>query len=364
MIIYKLYLTQITSKIKIGQLNYAKTLILNAARYTGDTTELNSQSADIDREIKLQINRQAANKEKERIRKLKQAKKQKQALLAQQKKNEEKEQDKVQLEEDTETFNLALENVDDQLKCVNRLNMRNIETAVKKGAIALFGEKYGDTVRAIQFGKSIELCGGTHVQNTSDIWHFKIVSEGAIAAGIRRIEAITGDATKDFYFENNRAFFEIKDLLKYPKNPQKAITDLIEENAVLKKQIENLLKEMAKNLMGDLIKDIEPINGVNYLAKKINLDQNAIKDLAFDLGSKIDNLFLLVGTESNGKAFLTCFISKNLVADKQLNAGQVVRELGKLIQGGGGGQPFYATAGGRKPEGIEEALQKGKEYII
>ncbi len=243
---------------------------------------------------------------------------------------------------------------------------RNIpmETALNKGAVALFGEKYGDTVRAIQFGNSIELCGGTHVQNTSDIWHFKITSEGAIASGIRRIEAITGDATKDFYFENNRAFYEIKDLLKNTGNPKKAVADLLQENTVLKKQVENLLKEKAKSLTGDLIKDVETINGVNYLAKKLDLNQNAIKDLAFELGNRIDNLFLLVGTEDQGKAFLTCFISKNLVEEKQLNAGLVVRELGKLIQGGGGGQAFYATAGGRKPEGIAEALTKGKEYIV
>ncbi|PHS50964.1 MAG: alanine--tRNA ligase [Lutibacter sp.] len=243
---------------------------------------------------------------------------------------------------------------------------RNIpmETALKKGAVALFGEKYGDTVRAIKYGNSIELCGGTHVENTGDIWHFKITSESAIASGIRRIEAITNDATKDFYFENNRAFYEIKDLLKNPKNPQKAIINLQEENTALKKQLELLLKDKAKNLKGDLINEVEAINGVNFLAKKLDLDQNSIKDLAFDLGNQINNLFLLVGTEANGKAFLTCFISKKLVAEKQLNAGQVVRELGKLIQGGGGGQPFFATAGGKNPKGIEEALIRGKDYII
>ena len=238
-----------------------------------------------------------------------------------------------------------------------------METALNKGALALFGEKYGDTVRAIQFGKSIELCGGTHVHNTSDIWHFKITTESAIAAGIRRIEAITGDATKDFYFENNRAFYEIKDLLKNPKNPQKAIVDLQDENSRLKKQVESLLKEKAQFMMADLRNEVQKINGVNFLAKKLELDQNAIKDLAFDLGSKIDNLFLLIGTESNGKAMLTCYISKNVVADKKLNAGQVVRELGKLIQGGGGGQPHYATAGGRNPAGIAEALEKAKDFI-
>jgi alanyl-tRNA synthetase len=242
---------------------------------------------------------------------------------------------------------------------------RNIpmETALEKGAMALFGEKYGDTVRAIQFGQSVELCGGCHIQNTSDIWHFKITSESAIAAGIRRIEAISGDATKDFYFENNRAFYEIKDILKNPKNPQKAIIDLQEENSALKKQIEGLLKDKAKNLKGDLINEVENINGVNFLAKKLDLDQNSIKDLCFDVGNVVENLFLLIGTEKDGKAFLTCFISKNLVADKSLNAGQVVRELGKLIHGGGGGQPYFATAGGRNPDGIEKALEKGKEYI-
>jgi len=243
---------------------------------------------------------------------------------------------------------------------------RNIpmETALKKGAVALFGEKYGDTVRAIQFGNSIELCGGTHVQNTSDIWHFKILSEGAIATGIRRIEAITNDATKDFYFENYRAFYEIKEVLKNSKNPKKVIVDLQQENTTLKKQIETLLKEKAKSLKGNLINEVETINGVNFLAKKLNLDQNSIKDLAFELGNEIENLFILFGSEKEGKAFLTCFIAKNLVEEKQLNAGQVVRELGKLIHGGGGGQPFFATAGGKNPKGIEKALIKGKEYII
>ena len=243
---------------------------------------------------------------------------------------------------------------------------RNIpmETALEKGAMALFGEKYGDTVRAIQFGQSVELCGGCHVQNTSDIWHFKITSESAIAAGIRRIEAITGDATKDFYFENNRVFYEIKDILKNPKNPQKAIIALQEENSSLKKQIEALLKDKAKNLKGDLVKEVEQINDINFLAKKLDLDQNSIKDLCFDLGNAVDNLFVIFGTENEGKAFLTCFISKNLVEEKQLNAGKVVRELGALIQGGGGGQPFYATAGGRNPAGIEKALSEAKRYIV
>jgi alanyl-tRNA synthetase len=242
---------------------------------------------------------------------------------------------------------------------------RNIPkaTAEEKGAIALFGEKYGDTVRAIQFGQSVELCGGTHVQNTSDLWYFRIQTESAIASGIRRIEAITGDAMKTQFSENNRALFQIKELVKNSKKPAAAILSLIEDNNKLKKQVEQLLKEKAKSAAAGLVNEIELINSVNFLSKKLDLDQNSVKDLANDLGNKIENLFLLIGTESNGKAFLTCYISKNLVAEKQLDAGKIIRELGKYIQGGGGGQPFFATAGGKNPDGLSEALSKGKVYI-
>ncbi|WP_418511829.1 alanine--tRNA ligase [Corallibacter sp.] len=242
---------------------------------------------------------------------------------------------------------------------------RNIpmQQAIDEGAMALFGEKYGDTVRTIKFGKSIELCGGTHVKNTADIWHFKIVSEGAVAAGIRRIEAITNDAVKDFYFENNRAYFEMKDLLNNAKEPVKALQNLQEENTSLKKQIEQLLKDKAKNLKGELKNELTEVNGITFLAKQVDLDAAGIKDLCFELGSQYDNLFLLFGAENDGKALLSCYISKELVAEKSLNAGQIVRELGKHIQGGGGGQPFFATAGGKNPSGIKDALEAVKSYI-
>ncbi len=242
---------------------------------------------------------------------------------------------------------------------------RNIpmQQAIDEGAMALFGEKYGDTVRTIKFGKSIELCGGTHVKNTADIWHFKIVSEGAVAAGIRRIEAITNDAVKDFYFENNRAYFEMKDLLNNAKEPVKALQNLQEENTNLKKQIEQLLKDKAKNLKGELKNELTEVNGITFLAKQVDLDAAGIKDLCFELGSQYDNLFLLFGAENDGKALLSCYISKELVAEKSLNAGQIVRELGKHIQGGGGGQPFFATAGGKNPSGIKDALEAVKSYI-
>ena len=242
---------------------------------------------------------------------------------------------------------------------------RNIsmQEAIDQGAIALFGEKYGDSVRAIKFGKSIELCGGTHVKNTSDIWHFKIISEGAVASGIRRIEGITSDTVKSFYSENSKAYFKIKDLLNNTKEPVKALRNLQEENAALKKEIEILLKDKAKNLIGDLENQLQEINTVQFLATEVDLDANGIKNLAFDLGKKHQNLFLVFGSKNDGKAILTCYVSKEIVESKNLNAGTIVRELGKYIQGGGGGQPFFATAGGKNPGGIKDALNFAKDFI-
>lgn len=238
-----------------------------------------------------------------------------------------------------------------------------MQKAIKEGAMALFGEKYGDVVRTVRYGQSIELCGGTHVKNTSEIWHFKIVSEGAIAAGIRRIEAITSDAVKEFYHENNRKLYEIRDLFKGTKDPVKSVETLQEENLKLKKEIENLLRLKAKNLKATLIQEIEEIQGVQFLSYKVDLDAASIKDLAFEMGRDRNNLFLLLASERDGKALLSCYISKELVETKQLNAGQIVRELGKFINGGGGGQPFFATAGGKNPEGIPMVLKKAKEYL-
>ena len=246
------------------------------------------------------------------------------------------------------------------------IEKRNVpkEEAIAEGAMSLFGEKYGDTVRAIRFGKSIELCGGTHVKNTADIWHFKIVSEGAVASGIRRIEAITNDAVKDFFTENSKTFFEMKQLLNNVKEPVKALQNLQEENANLKKQIENLQKEKSKNVKAELINELLEINGVRFLSKQLDLDATGIKDVAFEIGNQFDNLFLIFAAEQEGKALLTCYISKELVASRKLNAGQVVKELGKYIQGGGGGQPFFATAGGKNPKGIPQALERAKDFIL
>lgn len=242
---------------------------------------------------------------------------------------------------------------------------RNIpyQQAIDEGAIALFGEKYGDAVRTIRFGNSMELCGGTHVPNTGTIWHFIITSESAVASGIRRIEAITADAAKNYFIDRSNEYAAIQKTLNNAQNPIKAVASLQDENAALQKQIQELLKDKAKNLKGDLKKEVETINTIQFLAKEVDLDASGMKDLAFEMGGEIDNLFLLFGSNQDGKALLTCYISKELATEKDLNAGQIVRELGKCIQGGGGGQPFFATAGGKNPDGIQDALNKAKEYL-
>jgi len=237
------------------------------------------------------------------------------------------------------------------------------DQAIAEGAIALFGEKYGDAVRAIRFGKSMELCGGTHVANTGDIWYFKIKSEGAVAAGIRRIEAITGDAVMGYFEDQDEELEAVRDLLNNSKEPAKAIGSLQEENNELKRQLDVLLAEKAKGLKNELKTEVKEVNGINFLAREVDLDANGIKDVSFQLGGEIENLFILLASRQGGKALLSCYIDKNLVKEKNLNAGTIVRELGKFIQGGGGGQPFFATAGGKNPEGIAAALEAVKDYL-
>jgi alanyl-tRNA synthetase len=252
--------------------------------------------------------------------------------------------------------------IQEQLPLIERRNIPFAQ-AVQEGAMALFGEKYGDEVRAIKFGESMELCGGIHVKNTAEIWHFKIVSEGAVAAGIRRIEAITSDAVKAHFASYENTLNEVKSALKNPQDILKAVHSMQEENAKLEKQIEALVKDKVKNLKAGLIAEIQEINGVQFLAKQVDLNPEGAKDLAYELGNLGNNLFLVLATADEGKPMLTCYISKELVTEKGLNAGQVVRELGKYIQGGGGGQPFFATAGGKNADGIQEALAKAVDFV-
>ena len=239
-----------------------------------------------------------------------------------------------------------------------------IQQALEAGAMALFGEKYGDKVRMIQFGESRELCGGTHVKNTGDIWFFKIVSEGAVAAGVRRIEAITNTGALKYFLEQERLLEGVKTSLKNPQDPIKAIASLQEENARLHKELEQLKREQAKQLKGELKSEFVAVGDVQCLTKRLDLDLATLKDLAFMLGEEVKDAFILFGaTQEDSKALLLCYINKELAKNKGLDAGKIVRELGKCIQGGGGGQPFFATAGGKKPEGIAEALEKVKTFL-
>ncbi|KAF2515204.1 alanine--tRNA ligase [Flavobacterium foetidum] len=252
--------------------------------------------------------------------------------------------------------------IEAQLQLVEHRNIP-IQEALDKGAMALFGEKYGDTVRMIEFGDSKELCGGIHVKNTADIWHFKIISEGAVAAGIRRIEAITGDAVKNFYVNQENTLSEIKETLKNPQDILKSVASLQDDNAKLKKQVEQLLKEKVNALKTVLENDFEEVNGVNFLAKQVDLSMASTKDLASALGSSKPDAFVFLASVEDGLPNIHCYISKELVTSKGLNANAVIKELGKYIEGNGGGQPFFASGKGKNAGGIAEALSKAVEFV-
>jgi alanyl-tRNA synthetase len=252
--------------------------------------------------------------------------------------------------------------IEAQLQLVEHRNIP-IKEALEKGAMALFGEKYGDSVRMIEFGESKELCGGIHVKNTADIWHFKIISEGAVAAGIRRVEAITGDAVKDFYKNQESTLAEIKETLKNPQDILKSVASLQDDNAKLKKQIEQLLKEKIDGLKNTLVADFQEVNGINFLAKQVDLSMSATKDLAQATGTSKPNSFVFLASIEDNTPNIHCYISKELVAEKSLNAGNVIRELGKYIDGNGGGQPFFASGKGKNVNGIKEALEKAVDFV-
>jgi len=238
------------------------------------------------------------------------------------------------------------------------------QDAVGRGVTALFGEKYGEFVRIITFDDnySKELCGGIHVQATGQIGYFKIVSESAVAAGVRRIEAITGQAAETFFNQQASLLNQLKGLLKNPKDLTKSLESLLEENTRLKKEIEKSVFEKAANLKSELAAKAEQINGMNFIAARIDFaNADAVKNLAFSLKEMVSDLFLVLASESEGKPGLTVMISEDLVDKRSLNAGNIVRELAKNIQGGGGGQPFYATAGGKDSSGLDLALTKARE---
>ncbi len=259
-------------------------------------------------------------------------------------------------------------------KLVNKAIRQNItldehrdvpmEHAQQMGAMALFGEKYGDSVRVIRFGESVELCGGTHVHATGQIGMFKLTSESAIAAGVRRIEAITGVKAEEFVYSQVETIKEIKTILGNPASVTQAATKLVEENEALRKEIEMFQAEKLKEIKSTLKQKVQQHDGINIISECVTVSNaDAIKDLAFQLKNEVADLYLVLGAEIAGKAVLTIMISDKLVEARQLNASNIVREAAKEIQGGGGGQAFYATAGGKNPAGLESAIAKAVQII-
>ena len=237
-----------------------------------------------------------------------------------------------------------------------------IEKAQEMGALALFGEKYGDVVRVIKFGTSVELCGGIHVPSTSHLGLFKIVSESAVASGIRRIEAISAEQAMSFYEDRLSIINELGTMLK-TQDVMKSVRQLIEENQQLNKKVAQLNTAKAGDLKTDLLKEAKEINGVDFIAKSVELDAKAIKNLAFELTKSNDNLLLVLASQTDGKVTLTIALSEKLSQAKGLHAGNMVRELAQEIKGGGGGQAFFATAGGKDASGIPTVLQKAENYL-
>jgi alanyl-tRNA synthetase len=238
-----------------------------------------------------------------------------------------------------------------------------LANAQEMGALALFGEKYGDTVRVIKFGDSVELCGGTHVAATGEIGLFKIISEGAVAAGVRRIEAITSEVALAFFAKKESLLEEIKVLVKNPKDPIKGVENLLKEKAILEQKLKVLEAEKANQLGADLLKNVQEINGVQAVISEVSVDAGAMKNLAFSLEKELPNLFMVLAAKDGDKAQLTVAIGKSLVDAGKFHAGKIIKELAAEIKGGGGGQAHIATAGGKDPNGIKNALEKAKAMV-
>lgn len=239
-----------------------------------------------------------------------------------------------------------------------------IAEAESMGAIALFGEKYGDHVRVIRFGESVELCGGCHVESTGTIGQFVILSEGSISAGVRRIEAITAEKAEEYINDRLKTLKEVASLFNNSADLKGAVEELFAKCNTLARQVEAFEKEAAGSIKKELLSQVESINGINFLAQQLNVENAAmIKDIAFQLKGEVENLFLVLAAEIDGKANVQVMISDNLVKERGLNASAIIRDLAKAVNGGGGGQPFYATAGGKEPAGISLLLKNARKLI-
>ena len=269
---------------------------------------------------------------------------------------------KVTEEEINEIETQVIKGIENSIKLNEQRNIP-IEKAKEMGAMALFGEKYGDTVRVIQFNDSIELCGGIHVQSTSDIGLFKVTSESAVAAGIRRIEAISGDIAQEYFRGKTATLENISSLLKKPKDIEKSIHDLIDKNNQLTKQIDVLNKEKAALIKKDLKQKIIKINGVNFLGEKVMLNTASIKDVLFQFKGEQENFVGILANAEQNKCGISVILSENLIEDKNLNASKIIKEISHHIRGGGGGQAFFATAGGKDQNGIATAIEEVKAML-
>jgi alanyl-tRNA synthetase len=240
----------------------------------------------------------------------------------------------------------------------------SMDNARKMGAMALFGEKYGETVRVIQFGDSVELCGGTHVDSTSRIGLFKITNESSIAAGIRRIEAITGEKALSFFNDKMKTLRTLEELLDKPQDIVKAISQLVDEKSTLQKQVERFTREYALAFKASLLEKTRRVDNITVISAKAGetIDNaGVIKDVAFQLRGEIDDLFLVIGAIVGGKPHLAIMISDKLIRERKMNAGDIVRIAAREIDGGGGGQPFFATAGGKNNNNLDRAIEKAVE---
>ena len=261
-----------------------------------------------------------------------------------------------------EVQNFVNQKIDDHLD-LEENRSADFNECINNGVIALFGEKYGDKVRSVKFGNSFELCGGTHVKNTSIIKNFIIKSESAISTGIRRIEAISGHVAKDYLNEKIKILDNVNSLLNNEKDVLAAIKKLKNQNTRLGKKIDNISDELSKYYLKEIIDQTQNKKSFNFCLHELSCSPELLKNLAFSAGKQIENLFLILVCQNEDKVYLTCYISKNLVDDSKMNANNTVRKLSQFIEGSGGGQPFFANARGTKLNGIPKLKEEANKLF-
>ena len=261
-----------------------------------------------------------------------------------------------------EVQNFVNQKIDDHLD-LEENRSADFNECINNGVIALFGEKYGDKVRSVKFGNSFELCGGTHVKNTSIIKNFIIRSESAISTGIRRIDAISGLVAKDYLNEKIKILDNVNSLLNNEKDVLVAIKKLKNHNTQLGKKIDNISSELSKFYLKEIIDQTQNKKSINFCLYELKCSPELLKNLAFSAGKQIENLFLILVCQNEDKVYLTCYISKNLVDDSKMNANNIVRNLSQFIEGSGGGQPFFANASGTKLNGIAKLKEEAKKLF-